>query len=68
MFFQVDAAQPTVQPEAIFSIGSLTVTNAMMLGACITISVLVFFFVASRRLKLKPTSSQSFLEMMVEAF
>lgn len=66
MFLQVPAAQPTVQPEVLFSIGGLPVTNAMMLAGTITISLLIFTLFVSRKPKLAPTKLQSAIEILVE--
>lgn len=68
MFLQVPAAQPTVQPETLFSIAGLPVTNAMMLAGTITVALLFFTFFVTRKPKLVPSKTQSVLEMLVEGF
>ena len=68
MWFQVDAAQPTVQPEMIGTIGSLPVTNAMLLGALLTVFFALFSFFYTRKVKLMPSKFQLTLEIIVESF
>ena len=58
MFFQVDAAQPDVAPEVIGMIGSLQVTNAMILGVLLTLGLTLFSLIYTRKPKLMPSKFQ----------
>lgn len=67
-FFQVKTPQPSVQPEVLFSIGSLPVSNAMVLGVLISATLLVLFFFLKRKYNLLPGKGQSLVEIAVESF
>lgn len=67
MFFQVPVEQPTVQPEAVFSIGQFTVTNAMMMGLLVTIIFFFLFATLTRKAAEKPGKFQAVLEMFIES-
>jgi len=67
-FFQYKGEQPTVRPETLFNIGSLEISNAMLLGLLISITIFIFFFIMKRRFKLKPSKTQTFIEVLTEAF
>lgn len=67
MFFQVVTEKPSIQPEAIFSIGQFPVTNAMMMGACITIIFFFLFATTTRKAAHKPGVFQAIMELFVEA-
>ncbi len=68
MFLQVPTEQPSVQPEILFEIGQLPVTNAMMTGALVTVLLLIMSVCVSKRRKLKPSRFQTVMEMAVEGF
>ena len=59
---------PPIQPETIFSIGGLAMTNAMFLGVLVTLFFTLFSILVTRKLKIKPGKIQLFCEWTVLAF
>ncbi|MCB9798102.1 F0F1 ATP synthase subunit A [Candidatus Nomurabacteria bacterium] len=68
MIFQVPAAQPTVQPEVVLSLGSLGVTNAMLTGIVVSVLFIIFAIWARTSAKLLAGKFQTAVEMMFETF
>ncbi|PIR04146.1 MAG: hypothetical protein COV59_03100 [Candidatus Magasanikbacteria bacterium CG11_big_fil_rev_8_21_14_0_20_39_34] len=68
MFFQVQAEKPTVQPEIVTHIGSLQVTNAMIMSIFVTLLFILFLIVLRKHKKLSPTKLQTAIEMIFELF
>lgn len=66
--FGLQVEQPTVQPESLFHIGSLTVTNAMLMGLFVTLVYFLFSLFISKRIRSIPSKIQTVVEMAVEAF
>jgi F-type H+-transporting ATPase subunit a len=61
----VDQPHPELAPEAIFHIGDVSITNTM-LAAWVTMAVLVlFFWAATRRIRLIPGRLQVFAEFTI---
>lgn len=67
-FFQVTTAQPGVQPDTLFSIGSLNITNAMLMGVLVTVIFLIGSLIIYKRVALMPSRFQMLVEMVVESF
>lgn len=67
MFLQVPVEQPTVQPEFLFQIGQLPVTNAMVTGVLVTLILFVISRHVAKKISLKPSKFQAAVEMIVEA-
>lgn len=53
-------------PEQIGHIGILPVTNTLLVSWLVTLVLIVFAFVATRRLALVPSGVQNFFEMIIE--
>jgi len=68
MFFQVQTAQPEVQPELLFSIGKLMITNAMLMGVLVTVLLCVVIILLRKNLKPVPSKFQTIVEMMATGF
>jgi len=68
MFFQVQTEKPTVQPEIVTHIGSLQVTNAMIMSIFVTCLFALFLIILRKHKKLAPTKLQTGVEMVVELF
>lgn len=66
--FQVMVEQPGVQPEAVFSVGSFIVTNAMMANILVLLFFVMFAFAVSRTSAKKPSKFRIMVEMMVTSF
>jgi F-type H+-transporting ATPase subunit a len=54
-------------PQAVFHIGSFTVTNTLLSAWLTTIVVVLLFVLGTRRMRLVPKGLQNLLEMFVEA-
>lgn len=67
-FFQVAAEQPTIQPDTLFSIGTLPVTNAMITGVMVTLLFAVMCAIVTKKKSLVPGGFQAMVESVVEAF
>lgn len=67
-FFQVATELPQVQPDTVFSIGSLNVTNAMLGGVFVTLLLFIMAVTVANRRSVLPGAFQTIVEMMVEAF
>ena len=67
-FLQVAAEQPGVQPDILVSIGSLNITNAMLMGVFVTLILLVGSLIIKYRAALMPSRFQMLVEMAVESF
>lgn len=62
------AAQPEVQPEVVFNIGSLMITNAMLMGVVLTI-LLLFIALAAKKARVEKAGKfQAIMEMVVSSF
>ncbi|OIO20158.1 MAG: hypothetical protein CO029_03850 [Candidatus Magasanikbacteria bacterium CG_4_9_14_0_2_um_filter_41_10] len=68
MFFQVQSEQSGVQPEIIFSVGSLPVTNAMFMGIFMTVIFCVLALYTRRSLRLVPSKFQMIIEIVFTGF
>ena len=68
MFLQTQVAQPAVQPETVFSIGNLPVTNAMLMSGVVTLLLLFVSLKIKRTTKLSPSKFQTVVEIIVDAF
>jgi len=68
MFFQVSSSQPTVQPEAVFHVGDLLVTNAMLAGVFVLFIYVVICIVINKRSRIIPSRFQTIVEVAVESF
>ncbi|EKD67301.1 MAG: hypothetical protein ACD_48C00486G0002 [uncultured bacterium] len=68
MFFQVPSGQPEVQPEIIFSLGNLPITNAMLMGIFMTLIFGIFVIYINKSFKLVPSKFQIAVEMLVTGF
>lgn len=69
-FLQGGGELPTIQPEEIFKIGTLIITNAMLTGTLITLLVIVISFFAARKFKgykTVPTGFQNFFEFILDS-
>ncbi|MBU0660734.1 F0F1 ATP synthase subunit A [Patescibacteria group bacterium] len=67
MIFQVAAEQPFIQPEIVFSVGNIPVTNAMIMSAFV---MLIFLFVSVgilRKAKIVPGTFQTIIEILFTA-
>lgn len=67
-FLRVAVEQPGVRPDTLFRIGSLDITNAMLMGVLVTIILATFAIIISARTKLMPSRFQVMIEMLVESF
>lgn len=67
-FLQVSAEQPLVQPDILFSIGALSITNAMLMGVFVTVLLLLLSLFIRFRAKLLPSKFQTMIEMLFDAF
>lgn len=68
MLFSTDVAQPGIQPETLFHIGQLPVTNAMLFGVVLTVVLFFFSLIIGKRAKLRPGKGQTIMEMLIEGF
>lgn len=66
--FQVVTEQPNVQPETLFSILSLPITNAMMANVLVLCLFVLLAIVVSRRKSAIPNGFFVLVETMVESF
>lgn len=66
--FQIQSAQPNVQPEKLFEIGSLAISNAMITGVFVTVIFLFFALYVKRSVRLQVGGFQTLVEMTVESF
>jgi F-type H+-transporting ATPase subunit a len=57
---------PRVQPEVIFTLGGLAVTNTILLSWLTLLVLLIFGIVATRNMKLVPSGLQNVAEAIVE--
>ena len=55
-----------IQPEALFSIGPLIVTNTLLTSWIAAIVLIIFALLATRRMNLVPTGLQNFAEAIIE--
>ena len=58
----------SIRPETIFHLFGLEVTNAMILGVIVTLMLVVLSIYASKKLRLKPSRFQLFVEQLVVSF
>lgn len=68
MLLQVAAEQPGIQPDTVFAIGSLAVTNAMLMGVLVTVLFFVLSVWLKKSLKPIPGKIQTVAEMTVSSF
>lgn len=68
MFLQVESEQLAIQPEILFHVGSLSITNAMLMGVLVTLILFATTFWITKSISLKPTKKQTILEMVIELF
>jgi F-type H+-transporting ATPase subunit a len=66
--FTAQAAQPTIQPETVFTLGTVMITNAMLMGVFVTLVYCIISFVISRKISEKPSTVQVVGEMITESF
>lgn len=67
MWFQYTSETAPVQPETIFEIGTFLVTNAMILGVCVTIGIALLSVYITKTASLVPKTLQTMIEVFVEA-
>lgn len=67
-FFQVTSEPSAIQPDTLFYIGNLPMTNAMLMGVLVTLIILVGSLIIKYRAKLLPSKLQSGIEIMIEGF
>lgn len=67
-FLQVSVEQPFVRPDTLFSIGSLAVTNAMLMGVFVSVVLAFFSLIIWKRTKLLPSRFQTLIEATFESF
>ncbi|PIY92427.1 MAG: hypothetical protein COY70_03320, partial [Candidatus Magasanikbacteria bacterium CG_4_10_14_0_8_um_filter_42_12] len=58
----------SIQPETVFTVFGLSITNAMLLGTIVTILLAVLCIYTSRRLRLKPSRFQLIIERLTFSF
>lgn len=68
MNLQIPVAQPDVQPDTVFAIGELAVTNAMLMGVVVSLFFLGLSLYARKKTSMKAGKMQTVLEMVVEGF
>ncbi len=68
MIFQVPTAQPPIEAEPIITIGALHITNAMLLGVVLTITLFLFFSRVKKKASIVPSKLQAALEILVGGF
>ncbi len=68
MLLQVQAAQPTVQPETLFTLFSIPITNAMLGGVLVTLILAVVSLVIYKKASLIPGKFQLACELAVSSF
>jgi len=68
MFFQVQSARAPVQPEVLFRVGDLPITNAMTSGMLVLFIIAIFCLIVSWKINLKPGKFQAVAESLTEAF
>jgi F-type H+-transporting ATPase subunit a len=56
----------SLAPDILFNLGSFPVTNSFLWGLILTITLIVFFGLVSRKLKKIPGPVQNFVEMIFE--
>ncbi|MGA7730587.1 MAG: F0F1 ATP synthase subunit A [Chloroflexia bacterium] len=68
--FETKLPEISIKAEPLFDIplpwGSLTVTNSMLQTVLVVLGISLFFFLATRRMRLVPKGSQNFAESIVE--
>jgi F-type H+-transporting ATPase subunit a len=68
--FETKLPEISIKAEPLFDIplpwGSLTVTNSMLQTVLVVLGISLFFFLATRRMRLVPKGSQNFAEAIVE--
>jgi len=67
-FFQHKTELPGIQPDTLFSVGSVPISNAMLLGILVTLGVALTAFFIKKTAKLKPTKFQTAMEIIIQAF
>ncbi len=68
MIFQVATEQAAIQPDILFYIGSLAMTNAMLLGVFVTVFFAIIVSILYKNIGLKANKLQAAAEMTVESF
>lgn len=56
----------SLAPDIIFYIGSFPVTNTFFWSIIISVFLIIFFIIISKKLKDKPSKIQNFVEMLIE--
>jgi len=67
-FIQYKSELPGIEPDTIFSIGNLPISNAMFMGVFVTIIVAAIAFTINRTIKMRPSKFQTVVEIAVQAF
>lgn len=57
-----------IRPETVFTLSGVEITNAMILGVVVTFMLLALSVYTSKKLKLKPSRFQLFVERLVLSF
>ncbi len=65
-FLQVNLPTISVAAERLFSIGSFSVTNALLTSWIATILIVLVVFLATRNMQSRPSGLQNFIEFVVE--
>lgn len=68
MFFQVQSERPSVRPETVGSIGSFTMTNAMLMALFVTFLIAAVALHTKKKSRIVPSKFQLLLEMLVSGF
>jgi len=65
-FFRIQFEPTNVKPDTIFALGSLEVTNAILMGVLLVIMLTVFSLIVRNKLSLIPGKLQNIVELAVE--
>jgi len=68
MLLRIESEQLAIQPDIIFSIGSLGITNAMIMGLLVTLILSVITYWITKSLSLNPSKKQNIAELIIEGF
>lgn len=68
MWFQVPSVVAPVKPETIFTLMGIEFSNAMLLGLLVSLCVMIFALIYTRKPKMVPSKVQNLIEMSVEGF
>jgi F-type H+-transporting ATPase subunit a len=66
LWFPVQKPPTSIRAEPLFQLGPLTITNSIFTSWLVTVLLIVFTFLATRSMQLRPGKLQNFLEFAVE--